>query len=196
MCRGEALRFSGEEWKELGISALVIGFSFAWVMRGMGPFYRLGFPLVLGMMLVAVGSAFILHELAHKFVAQGYGCWAEYRMWETGLIVAFFLAVALGMVFAAPGAVYISNGYLSRRDNGLISAAGPLTNIALAALFLGLGTLDGIYAILGAVGLKVNAWLALFNMIPFGPLDGSKVLGWSPVAWAAMVLAALAFLAL
>ncbi len=190
------MRFSGEEWKELGISALVIGFSFAWVMRGTPPFHRLGFPPIMGMMLVAVGAAFILHELAHKFVAQSYGCWAEYRMWETGLIVAFFLAVALGMVFAAPGAVYISNGYLSKRENGLISAAGPLTNIALAVLFLGLGTLGGIYGILGSVGHFVNAWLALFNMIPFGPLDGSKVAGWNPLAWGAIVLASLALLAL
>lgn len=191
------MRFSGEEWKELGISALVIGFSFAWVQRGTGPFYHLSFPLILGMMLVAVGAAFILHELAHKFVAQSYGCWAEYRMWETGLIVAFLLAVSpLHTVFAAPGAVYISNGYLSRRENGLISAAGPLTNLGLGMVFMGLGTLGGIYGILGSVGLFVNAWLALFNMIPFGPLDGSKVMGWNPLAWIAMTLAALGLLIL
>lgn len=189
------MNFSRRELTDLGISAVVIGFSFAWIMRGSGSFISLfngNFIRLFLVMMVAVGSAFILHELAHKLIAQRYGCWAEYRKWETGLIVAFFLAVSpLRMVFAAPGAVYITSPYgISKRENGLISAAGPVTNMLLAVLFLLLRGLGGTLSVLGHFGFLINAWIALFNMIPFPPLDGSKVLAWSGQTWLLMVLIA------
>ncbi len=185
------MRFSRRELKELAISAVIIGFSFAWIMRDGISFI----PLFL-VMMVAVGSAFILHELAHKLVAQRYGCWAEYRMWEMGLIVAFFLAVSpLRMIFAAPGAVYITTHYgISKRENGLISAAGPVTNLLLAVLFMLLRGFGGMLGMLGHFGLAINAWIALFNMIPFPPLDGSKVMAWSIPTWFAMALIAFVML--
>ncbi|MFQ5815312.1 MAG: site-2 protease family protein [Candidatus Hydrothermarchaeaceae archaeon] len=186
------MRFSSRELKELAISAVVIGFSFAWIMRGNGSFISLFL-----VMMVSVGSAFILHELAHKLVAQRYGCWAEYRMWETGLIMAFFLAVSpLHVVFAAPGAVYITSYTISRRQNGLISAAGPATNLLLAMLFLPLRSLGGTLGMLGYFGFIINAWIALFNMIPFPPLDGSKVKSWSMQIWLLMALTAFFLLGL
>lgn len=179
------MKFGTEELKELAISAVVIGFIFAWIMRKNPIFSGIAFFIVFMVMLVAVGAAFIFHELAHKFVAQRYGCWAEYRMWETGLIIAFFLAVTVGMVFAAPGAVYIESRYyqISKRENGLISLAGPLTNLTLGIAFLTLTFKEGIIGALGSVGFFVNTWLALFNLIPFPPLDGSKVMGWNPAVW-------------
>src|SRR3989344_1749993 len=57
---------------------------------------------------IAVGFGFLLHELAHKVVAQRYGCWAEFRSWDLMLLVAIALAFFAGFVFAAPGAVFIS----------------------------------------------------------------------------------------
>ncbi len=184
----DEMRFSEQELKELAISAVVIGFSFAWIMQA-------GFDNLLvafGVMLISVGSAFIFHEMAHKLVAQRYGCWAEYRMWETGLIAAFFLAVSIGVVFAAPGAVYITNPYgITRRENGHISAAGPLTNLALALIFLLLfKPLPGAFGALGYYGFVINTWLALFNAIPFPPLDGSKIMNWSFQVWGLIALSA------
>ncbi|MEE9594978.1 MAG: site-2 protease family protein [Candidatus Hydrothermarchaeales archaeon] len=181
------MKFSSQELKELAISAVVIGFSFAWIMRGNGSFISLFF-----VMMISVGSAFIFHELAHKFVAQHYGCWAEYRMWETGLIIAFFLAVSpLRLVFAAPGAVYITSHHgITRRENGIISAAGPATNLVLTLLFIPLRSFAGPLGMLGYFGSLINAWLALFNMIPFPPLDGSKVKAWSMQTWLLMALTA------
>jgi Zn-dependent protease len=190
------MRFSEQEIKELGISALVIGFIFAWIMRG-GPIFReTNFFIVFAIMLVAVGAAFIFHELAHKAVAQRFGCWAEYRMWDTGLIMAFLLAVTLGFVFAAPGAVYIQSGYapITRRENGLISLAGPVANLGLALLFLMLAFGGGVFGLLGRIGFIVNTFLALFNMIPFPPLDGSKVMAWDKKVWAAVIVTAMLML--
>jgi Zn-dependent protease len=186
------MRFTQQEIKELGISALVIGFIFAWIMRGGHIFRGANFFMIFLIMLVTVGTAFIFHELAHKAVAQRFGCWAEYRMWETGLIMAFFLAVVVGFVFAAPGAVYIQSGYrvITRRENGLISLAGPATNLALAMVFFALSFLGGPLGILGRIGFVVNTWLALFNLIPFPPLDGSKVIAWDRRIWAATAITA------
>ena len=179
--------FSKVELKELAISAIVIGFSFAWIQKGLIP----NFFILFGIMMIAVGAGFVFHELAHKITAQRFGCFAEYRMWETGLIIAFLLAVSpLHMIFAAPGAVYIQCGYysISRRENGMISASGPATNLALAVIFLFLSQYGGVVGILGHIGLLVNAFLALFNLLPFPPLDGSKIIGWNVGVWALMVV--------
>lgn len=186
------MNFSQQEVKELAISALVIGFIFAWIMRGGHIFRETNFFMIFLIMLIAVGAAFVFHELAHKAVAQKFGCWAEYRMWETGLIMAFFLAVVFGFVFAAPGAVYIQSRFIpiTRRENGIISLAGPATNLALAMVFLLLTFLGGPLGILGRIGFIVNTWLALFNLIPFPPLDGSKVIAWDKKIWGAATLTA------
>lgn len=189
------MRFSIKELKDLGISALVIGFIFTWTMRE-SPF-SMSIVVLFLVMLTAVGTAFIFHELAHKYTAQKYGCWAEYRMWDTGLVIAFFLAVVMGFVFVAPGAVYIQcYGMISRRENGIISAAGAATNLVLAALFWMLHLTGGAPALktLGTVGYFVNAWIALFNMIPFPPFDGSKVLSWNFKVWLAIIAVALLLL--
>lgn len=139
--------------------------------------------------LLVVGTAFILHELAHKYSAIRLGYHAEYRLWTAGLALAVLLAFTMGIVFAAPGAVYVL-GYPSRRDDGIISVAGPLANFlvatfALLAIFL----LHPSYFLLGVLLaiFKVNTFIGLFNMLPIPPLDGSKVLTWSLTAYIALI---------
>ncbi len=190
------MKFTEREIKDILISTLVIGFSFAWVSRDNPAFFRFSFSEVFLIMLFSVGSAFILHELAHKLSAQAFGCYAEYRMWETGLIIAFFLAVSpLRMVFAAPGAVYISPGYfgLTRKQDLIISSSGIVTNLALAIIFSAISKFvsPGLMSLAFSMAAMVNSWIALFNLIPIPPLDGSKVIKWNFAAWITLVVAAL-----
>jgi Zn-dependent protease len=128
---------------------------------------------------VSTATGFFLHEMAHKFVAQRYGCWAEFRYSQQGLFIALILSAIAGFLFAAPGAVYIA-GRIDKRQNGIISIAGPLTNVAVAVVLLPVVILvGGIVAWGFFTVIYFNAFLAIFNMIPVMPLDGAKVVRWN-----------------
>ena len=150
--------------------------------------------------MLAVGTGFLLHELAHKFMAQRYGYWAEYRANRGGLLLILIMSF-MGFMFAAPGAVMIhkaSNPFptaysygedqiKARKEQLWISFAGPMTNIILAALFF----LLLVSGILAGNTLRntlyfaffINLYLAAFNLLPFGPLDGKKVFDASRLIW-------------
>ncbi|MFO7773178.1 MAG: DUF951 family protein [Dehalococcoidia bacterium] len=53
----------------------------------------------------------------------------------------------------------------------------------LAVVFLALDTVRPSF--LFTLGAYVNTWLALFNLIPFGPLDGAKIFRWNKGIWLA-----------
>lgn len=128
---------------------------------------------------ITVGVGFIVHELAHKYVAIKYGKYAEFHASIPFLILALFMSF-FGTLFAAPGAVVIS-GYVTKRESGHIAAAGPLSNIILAVLVLPLFIFmrSGIAGDIIAAFYGINVWLALFNMIPLFVFDGAKILAWS-----------------
>ena len=170
---------------------------------------------------LGVASGFILHELAHKFTAQHFGYLAEYRANLMGLALAVFSAFA-GILIAAPGAVMISRyrpvlqAYIPeglpgsngphpfqqeelasrmKREMLLISLAGPMTNIVLAAGFFilkmsGLAG-EGIWAHAVGFAISINLILAAFNMLPFGPLDGKKIFDADRRVWALVALPAI-----
>ena len=165
---------------------LVIAGVFAYIFTIYRGYDIITFLNVIPITLIAVGFGFVFHELAHKFVAIKYGFFAEYKVWPGGLILAIVTAL-FGFVFAAPGAVYIHGEHITREENGKISIAGPLTNIILAFLFVGLEFISppsSIFSEIGVLGFTVNSFLALFNLIPFSILDGAKVFKWNPIIWA------------
>ena len=178
------------EIRDLVVSAVVIALAFAIAFTRDGGNFITAFSTS----LIAVALSFICHELGHRTVAKKFGLHAEYRMWVQGLVLALLLSFA-GFVFAAPGAVYITARrglwgeyhQVTKKMNGLISAAGPLTNIVLAALFLFLTLFVPLVGSIAAYGVMVNAWLAIFNLVPFGPLDGGKILSWDKRIWAILM---------
>ena len=196
--------FSRREVRDLLVAWAALGLAFTIFFAGGGPnlLAMAGLPLVvlLGVSLLTAGVAFLLHELAHKIVAVNYGQAAEFRADYSMLFLAVMSAL-LGFIFAAPGAVH-HRGYLNAKEHGHIAIAGPVMNLVLAAVFLpvylgGVGLNLGLLVLLGQLGIVVNFFLAAFNLIPFGPLDGKTVLAWSKPAWGGTFLlsAALTYLA-
>jgi Zn-dependent protease len=140
--------------------------------------------------LVSFGPAFIIHELAHKFVARHYGCWAEFRADPSGLKTGVGIAFFIGFLFMAPGAVMVA-GNVNRRQNGMISLAGPASNLILWLIGLPAFILiqSGVFANIVLYWMIANSILGAFNMLPFGPLDGKKIKNWSePVFWSFIVI--------
>jgi Zn-dependent protease len=150
--------------------------------------------LLFGISAVVVCASFVAHELGHKFMAQRFGAWAEYRMFPMGLMMALLISFT-GLIFAAPGAVYI-DGYIDDEMNGKISAAGPAVNIVLGTAALAL-----FYVTSGSVSLmffimaSINAFFAVFNMIPVQPFDGSKIFRWNVPIYLVMLTMAAALIA-
>jgi Zn-dependent protease len=136
--------------------------------------------VVLGMCALTAGVAFLLHELAHKVVAQRFGQLAEFRA-DYQMLGLAILSAMVGFLFAAPGAVH-HRGRITPKENGLIALAGPVTNLVLTAMFFAMFLVapgDGLLTTVASLGVWINAFLAGFNMIPFGPLDGVTVKDWN-----------------
>jgi len=180
-----SIHTSNTELKDLFIAWICISFAFAiarTVDKGItfASFFSTEFLVFMLISAITVGLAFLLHELAHKIIAQKYKCWAEFRADLTMLGIGILMSF-LGVVFVAPGAVVIF-GNIDYKQNGKISMAGPLTNIILAIILLPLLFINFSNTIIQNIidsGYLINAWLALFNMIPFWNFDGAKIYAWN-----------------
>ena len=191
-------RFSQIELRDIAVSILALSLAFLLMFRStdfvtayfkfyLGDLWAAG---MFGMMVLIVVLSFFTHELGHKFTAQRMGLWSEYRMFPMGLIIAVLMSM-FGFLFAAPGVVYI-RGFVDKEQDGKISMAGPATNIVLAVVGLALAiALNGQPLMVPFYLLFIlNASLALFNLLPFGILDGAKILRWNTAVWTLMIIIA------
>lgn len=188
-----------QEKKDLFISWITISMAFAFVLSP-NLLNLVSFVMALPISLVGVGTGFVLHELGHRQVAKHYGAHAEYKAWTFGLLLALALPIITfgKFVFAAPGAVYIYGPHITRKQNGIISLAGPAMNIIIAiialliAVFI-IGSSNGFLYTIAIYAMMINLFLAFFNMIPIPPLDGSKVMLWDVRIWALIFFPLLAY---
>src|SRR5215211_1240204 len=148
-----------------------------------------GYRYISWQFLAIFVGAFLVHELAHKFLAQYYGSWAEFRAYIWGLVITAISALPMmPFKFIAPGAVMI--GLSDRGKFGKVALIGPLTNLAMGFSFLLISVYFNSFSPYFAVGASFNGWIALFNLIPFGVLDGQKIFDWNKVVWGITMIAA------
>ncbi|MBT3395163.1 hypothetical protein HOA59_00150 [archaeon] len=135
--------------------------------------------------VVVTAPAVVLHELAHKFVALSYGLNATFKMFPFGLGIGLVMKLLNSpFILIAPGYVeipVIADAVAYR----LIAFAGPAVNLILwiTALII-LKKMEGLNRTqLAALHMTkmLNMILFFFNMIPFGPFDGAKVLNGPPI---------------
>lgn len=141
--------------------------------------------LLLPISAVGVTLSFVLHELMHKFVAQHYGAVAGFRSSRSGLMITFFTGM-FGFLLGIPGATMIYAHTFTKKQNGIVSIAGPLTNFVIFLAFLGfmfIGKPTGYMLQMTQIVIFISIILAFFNMLPIFPLDGSKVLAWNPYVY-------------
>ena len=191
------MQFSSEEIRDLIKAWFAISLAIAIAILGFDSLSTLGLPILVrafAIYALTVGTAFVAHEvLGHKFLAQRYHLFAEFRADDMLLLLAILLSFT-GFVFAAPGAVVIE-GVTRINTYGKVASAGPLVNILLA-LFFGFLARAGVSLVLPlydtqgidliSTSYRINAWLALFNLLPLGILDGAKVLAWNRKVWLAL----------
>jgi Zn-dependent protease len=162
---------------------------------GIGYFLQL-----IPMVALGVTLSFVLHELMHKFVAQHYGAIAGFRTSVTGLAITL-LTSTFGVLFGIPGATMIYASRFTKKENGLVSLAGPMTNFVVFVVFAALlyaasprffvalfegGNPSSKSYLVNALDFTmfISILLAFFNMLPITPLDGSKILAWSKPVFA------------
>ena len=134
------------------------------------------------------------HELSHGFVALKLGDTTAKDMGRLTLnpikhidIWGLIMMALFGFGWAKPVPVNPNNFKRPKRDMAITALAGPVSNILLAVVFsvltaivaMALGNFDSVRGFVLSLMLRMvvlSIGLAVFNMIPIPPLDGSKVL--------------------
>jgi Zn-dependent protease len=151
----------------------------------------------MAILVVPILAAVTFHELAHGWVAYRLGDPTAKMLGRLTLnpfahldpmgTLAFVITRRIGWAKPVPvDPRYFRNPH---RDIIWVSLAGPAANLLLAAAFAmairlllhGGATLagDGLavpLALMAHAGVQINVGLAVFNLIPVPPLDGSKIL--------------------
>ncbi len=155
-------------------------------------------PILIFYLIILLLSV-IIHEVSHGFVAYQLGDSTAKDMgrltlnplkhldfFGSFLMPLFLYYVSQGQFifgYAKPVPFNPYNLKNFKRDSGLIALSGPVSNILVAIIF---GLFIKIFVLLGFLNyplidflriiIFVNVMLAIFNLVPIPPLDGSKIL--------------------
>ena len=177
------VNFSQKELKHILVAALlVVGIGFSIALYG----FRWALD-VMAVFAAIMTASFLVHEIAHKVIAQRKGLWAEFRLTTWGSVLTL-ISVFLPFKMISPGAMMIGGSMPSGEDIVKISIAGPITNIIFSSAFLGCAFAifpsSYAYGMLLFFAAYINAFMAVFNLIPFGILDGYKIFSFNKKLWA------------
>ncbi len=154
-------------------------------------------PFFFGSVVITVVVSIVLHELAHGWAAIRQGDDTPIRLGHMTLNpvvhMGWFSLILLATVGIAYGQMPVNpSRFRSRYGDALVAVAGPVTNLLLAVVALtGLGLWMRVSGVAEGPGWTtfqinlqdflwcfgyINVALAVFNMLPIPPLDGSAIL--------------------
>ncbi len=185
--RNRDVYFSHKELKHISVAAaLVIGIGFS---IGLYENYFGGFNPKWSWDVMAVFAAimtvsFLAHEIGHKIMGQKNGLWAEFRLTTWGAVLTL-VSVFLPFKMISPGAMMLA-GQPNGDEIVKISIAGPAINIIFSSALLGLALAlpFSLFVSMLFFAAYINAFMAVFNLIPFGILDGYKIFSFNKKLWA------------
>lgn len=157
-------------------------------------------------LIVALIMSVVIHEMAHAYAANWLGdptARLDGRLSPNPLVhLDPFMSVILPTLLVLSGSPvlfgaarpvpYNPYNFTNQRwGEAIVAVAGPASNIALAVIFAGLIRVSEYVDIFSVTFLQLafsivvlNIFLAIFNMVPIPPLDGSKILPkFLPFAW-------------
>jgi len=180
--------FSTAELKHLTLGTfLVMGVGLSYI-----PY--IGLTTVVSL-AIAFTLSFLLHELAHKFSAQHFGLWAEFRLTMQGALITLLSMLLPLFKIISPGAVMIA-GPATKETTGKTALSGPLTNIIISAIcvMIVMTIQNSFFWTITVFVAWINAFIAFFNLIPFGVMDGLKVFLWNRIIWIAIFFLSVALM--
>ena len=148
------------------------------------------YPIELQLIILpSILFALTFHEYAHAKAAYMLGDYTSYYQNRMNLnplnhldMFGTFALYFLGIGWAKPVPVSLQNLREPKKDMMLIAMAGPASNIFLAVIGsiiwkgIYLNFLDTILPLALAYFIFINIVLAIFNLLPLNPLDGSRIL--------------------
>ena len=178
--------FSPKELKHITVAALLvvgIGFSIGLYGNYFGGFLFEWTWVMMAVFAVIMAASFLVHEIAHKVMAQKKGLWAEFRLTTWGAVLTF-ASIFLPFRMIAPGAMMIA-GSPNGDEIVKISLAGPITNIIFSSVLFvfAFAIIPSAFGML-IFAAYITAFMAVFNLIPFGVLDGYKIFSFNKKLWA------------
>jgi hypothetical protein len=148
---------------------------------------------VIVLYIAVAGSAVVLHDMTHRYLAWRYKAVTEYKFWGLGTLAMFATALLFGTVYAIPARTVINNAdRIGGKQQAIIFFAGPAVSFALAILFLLVTPLGGTFRTVGLLGFSMNLLSAAYSLMPFDPMDGNKLYRWKKLFWALIFLPLLA----
>lgn len=131
--------------------------------------------------------AIVIHEFSHGFAAYLLGDNTAKESGRLSLnpikhidIIGFIFLFIFKFGWAKPVPINPRNFKNRKKDTIIVSLAGPLSNFLLAliiSILISLGNINNYLIIeIMIIALWYNTMLGVFNLLPFPPLDGSKIL--------------------
>jgi len=146
-------------------------------------------PVAIGIYVIIAAVAMITRDLVQKMVARHYAIPSKLRFWGLGALLLFVTGGFFGNVFGAATRFDLNETAANEESSAaskkiaFIALAGPGVSVILAALFITLFPVGGLFYLIAVTGFSMNLMSAAYAMMPFIPMEGADVYRWHAKVW-------------